>query len=218
MAQRGQEGEHAPFAVRSLGDQPPATRSASAQRHHVGLGPGLIDEDEPALILLPLCSPPRDCRPVLLAGEQLFFEAEAADRSTRQIETAEVVTPRSARSATRLRRLTAEPELARSSSQFRCSSGARPEDRPIRWAPALPIARWRCDHLTTLATLTPNNAAVSRQLRPLEPTPKRAREDRPNKALASDAGLHPPASILNHNHAKTGIPNDSIIQKPALGV
>jgi hypothetical protein len=34
-------------------------------------------------------------------------------------------------------------------------------------AAALPLARQRCDHFTTLATLTPNSAAVARQVRPL---------------------------------------------------
>jgi hypothetical protein len=29
------------------------------------------------------------------------------------------------------------------------------------------VARQRCDHLTTLATLTPNSAAVARQVQPL---------------------------------------------------
>jgi hypothetical protein len=34
-------------------------------------------------------------------------------------------------------------------------------------AAALPVARQRCDHLTTLATLTSNSAAVARQVQPL---------------------------------------------------
>lgn len=49
---------------------------------HADLRPGLIDEDEtcgikPALILLPLRSPPSDPRSILLAGEHGFFEAES---------------------------------------------------------------------------------------------------------------------------------------------
>jgi len=43
-------------------------------------------------------------------------------------------------------------------------SGRRP---PVGLAAALPLARQRCDHFTTLATLTPNSAAVTRQVRPL---------------------------------------------------
>jgi hypothetical protein len=34
-------------------------------------------------------------------------------------------------------------------------------------AAAVPLARQRCDHFTTLATLTPNSAAVTRHDRPL---------------------------------------------------
>jgi hypothetical protein len=45
---------------------------------HVGLGPGLVDEDQasrikPALVLLPLRPSPGDIGPILLAGAQAFF-------------------------------------------------------------------------------------------------------------------------------------------------
>jgi hypothetical protein len=45
---------------------------------HVGLGPGLVDEDQagrvnPALILSPLSPSPCDVGPILLAGVQAFF-------------------------------------------------------------------------------------------------------------------------------------------------
>jgi hypothetical protein len=45
---------------------------------HVGLGPGLVDEDEaprinPALILLPLNPPARYVGAILLDGVQAFF-------------------------------------------------------------------------------------------------------------------------------------------------
>jgi hypothetical protein len=36
----------------------------------------------------------------------------------------------------------------------------------MRFAAALPVARKRCDHFTTLATLTPNRFATERQLSP----------------------------------------------------
>lgn len=44
-------------------------------------------------------------------------------------------------------------------------------EQPLAMAPigrdaALLVARWRCNHFTTLATLTPNKDATSRQLRP----------------------------------------------------
>jgi len=77
-AQGGQERQRAPAAVRDFRDQSLAARRAPVGACHVGLGPGLVDEDEargikPALILLPLCPPPRDVRAILLAGVQAFF-------------------------------------------------------------------------------------------------------------------------------------------------
>jgi hypothetical protein len=59
MAQRGQEGGGLPVAVGHFGDEPQA-----AQRHHVGIGPGLVDKAraariDAALILYSLRSPPR---------------------------------------------------------------------------------------------------------------------------------------------------------------
>ena len=75
---RGEEGQRAPVAVRHLGDQPLAARRAAVGAGHVGLGPGLVDEDQaggikPPLILLPLRAPARHVRPILLAGVQAFF-------------------------------------------------------------------------------------------------------------------------------------------------
>lgn len=77
-AQCRHEGKRLPFAERGLGDELAATPGPAPQRGHVGLGPGFVDEDQfcgikPALILLPLFPPPRDLRPILLAGEQAFF-------------------------------------------------------------------------------------------------------------------------------------------------
>jgi hypothetical protein len=45
---------------------------------HIGLGPGLVDEDQasrinPTLIGLPLRPPARDVRAILLGGVQAFF-------------------------------------------------------------------------------------------------------------------------------------------------
>jgi hypothetical protein len=45
---------------------------------HVGLHPGLVDEDQSlwvnlVLVLFPLQAPARDVGPVLLAGAQAFF-------------------------------------------------------------------------------------------------------------------------------------------------
>ena len=52
--------------------------------------------------------------------------------------------------------------VARIRANNHSASPARTARRtpPIGLAPALPVARNRCDHFTTLDTLTPNNAAV----------------------------------------------------------
>ncbi len=77
-AQGGQEGQRVPAAVRHLGNQARPTPRASVAAGHVGLGPGLVDEDQapgikPALILLPPGAPSGDVGPILLAGVQAFF-------------------------------------------------------------------------------------------------------------------------------------------------
>jgi hypothetical protein len=75
--------------------------------------------------------------------------------------------PRSASSATTARNVRSGFSAIRASShsRSRCSRSCR--HPPICLAAALPLARQRCDHFTTLATLTPNSAAVARQVRPL---------------------------------------------------
>ena len=55
-----------------------APRRPAAQRLHVGLRPGLINEDQalgidPALALPPLQPPPGDIRSIALAGDDGFF-------------------------------------------------------------------------------------------------------------------------------------------------
>ena len=78
VAQGGEEGHRLPMAAGHLGLKPLSTQTPSAQRRHVGLGPGLIDEDEPpridlALIGLPARPLAGDVRPVLLAWQNGFF-------------------------------------------------------------------------------------------------------------------------------------------------
>ena len=81
VAQRGDEGERAPVAMRGLGLQALPARSPAPQRRHVGLDPGLVEKDQPAridlrLMLLPASPSTRDVRPVLLTRPQRFFEAQ----------------------------------------------------------------------------------------------------------------------------------------------
>ncbi len=76
--QSGQERHGLPAAVRHLGLEPQAAWRPAPQRRHVGLSPGLVDEDQargidPAPILRPLRPPAGDVRTILLAGERGFF-------------------------------------------------------------------------------------------------------------------------------------------------
>lgn len=78
MPQGGQEGERAPAAVRGLADQPLAAPAPTAQRSHVGFGPGLIDEDQAfgvdaRLTRSPLPAAPGHVGAVLLSREGGFF-------------------------------------------------------------------------------------------------------------------------------------------------
>jgi len=77
-AQGRQEGQRSPMPVRDLGQKPVAAWRPAAQAGHVGLGPGLVDEDQPsrikpALIGFPACAPSGDVGTILLGGEQCFF-------------------------------------------------------------------------------------------------------------------------------------------------
>ncbi len=78
VAQRGDEGHRTPVAVGGFGEQWLSPRTPATGPDHVGLGPGLIDEDEPrridlALMPLPPGAAAGDVRPVLLAGVHGFF-------------------------------------------------------------------------------------------------------------------------------------------------
>ena len=78
MTQGGQKRHGFPVAMRNFGHQPRTSRCPSRERRHVGLGPGLIDEDQalrfdPTLILCPLRPLSRDVGTVPLAGDHGFF-------------------------------------------------------------------------------------------------------------------------------------------------
>lgn len=78
VAQRGDEGHRTPVAVGGLGEQGLSPRAPATGPDHIGLGPGLIDEDQPgginlALMPLPPGAAAGDIRPVLLAGVHGFF-------------------------------------------------------------------------------------------------------------------------------------------------
>ena len=77
-AQRRQKGQGAPARLRHLGDQAGAAGASPMPPGHVGLGPGLVDKDQPfgvkpALVFLPLLAPAGDVGAILLAGVQALF-------------------------------------------------------------------------------------------------------------------------------------------------
>lgn len=77
-AQRGQECERAPAPARDFGHQPIAASATAMKACHIGLRPGLVDEDQafgvnPALILLSLRPPARNVAAILFGGVQAFF-------------------------------------------------------------------------------------------------------------------------------------------------
>lgn len=73
VAQRRHEGQRVPVPVRAGRSQPLASGAAAIAAGHISLGPGLIQEHEPARIKLALPALPpaavaRDVRAVLLGG------------------------------------------------------------------------------------------------------------------------------------------------------
>jgi hypothetical protein len=66
------------MAEGSLPDEALAARRPASQGRHVGLGPGLVDENQPGRIdadpmLQPLQASAGDVRTILLAGDQRLF-------------------------------------------------------------------------------------------------------------------------------------------------
>jgi hypothetical protein len=75
---------------------------------------------------------------------------------------------------------------------------------PICLAATLPLARRRCDHFTTLATLTPNSAAVFRQVR--APPPNRPRDPAGLVNTVCHPMLTRPSQHLQSQNPKEGNP------------
>jgi hypothetical protein len=139
---------------------------------HVGLGPGLVDEDQAfgvksALVFLPSLAPAGDVEAVLFAGVQALFLNVMPSRA-KNAHSAPWLTliPLAASSARSARNVRSGFSQIRASSQSRRLArrcGRRP---PIARAAALPVAWKRCDHRTTVATLTLNIFALARHERP----------------------------------------------------
>lgn len=78
LAQAGYEGGGLPVPMGYCINQPVAHRGPAIEPDHVGLGPGLIDEDQPArvqlrLVLAPLRPGLGDVRSILLGGPERLF-------------------------------------------------------------------------------------------------------------------------------------------------
>ncbi len=78
MPQRCDEGHRLPVAIRCVGYKPLAALAPATQRRHVGLDPGLVDEDQACwinagLIAGPLRASARQLRPELLGRQNGFF-------------------------------------------------------------------------------------------------------------------------------------------------
>ena len=76
--QRGEESHGLPSPMRHLGLQPLAAWRPTAQRRHIGLGPGLVDEHQvlridAMAIAQPLRTATRDIGAILFAGDQRLF-------------------------------------------------------------------------------------------------------------------------------------------------
>src|ERR1700727_2241774 len=73
-----QKCEGPPSPEGRFGDEAFASGASAMSAGHVGLGPGLVDEDKSPgvdlrLTRLPLLTPPGDIRPVLFGGAKAFF-------------------------------------------------------------------------------------------------------------------------------------------------
>src|SRR6266478_3734150 len=97
--------------------------------------------------------------------------------------------PRAWSSASSARKVISGCLASRSSNHCRSPANTYGRLPPTGRAAALPVARNRCDHFTTLATLTLKVLATARQLSPADTAPTtRSRRSR-EYARAIDAGL-----------------------------
>ena len=91
LAQPGNEGGGVPVPVRYRTNQPFAPFGPAVEPDHIGLGPGFINEDQPArikrrLALAPFRTSLRDVRPILLGGpERLFLSVRPSSFNVCQI-------------------------------------------------------------------------------------------------------------------------------------
>jgi hypothetical protein len=199
-----------PLTVGCPVDQAVSHRAAAMGSHHVCLGPGFVDEDQPrrvkaslalaSLALAPSVAPRATSGRSCSAARRLFFEADPLgteeaphDRDRHHHATLPQLRGQHRQGQVRLLRDADEqPRVAPPAPR-----GAR---RPSGVGATLPVIRCRAAHRITLAGLSANRAATDRQLSPA-PTAATARSRRSNdKALSILAGLLT-KSTLDHKGA-----------------
>ena len=212
VAQSGQERRGLPVAVRDLGDEPSAARRPAVEAGHVGLGPGLVDEDEPRRIDAPLMASPAQSmalhvRAVLLArDERLFLSVtpmtaqEAAHQRGVGLDAAlgqQPVAQRLQRDVGFLR-----PQALRGSRDAAPASDVC--SRPSCAAVREPLRSKRSTHLIAEDSLTPNRAAAARRLIP----PDHDRVDHPVAQILRISSSHPcwppPSQQVESEQARFG--------------
>jgi hypothetical protein len=210
VAQRGEEGRGLPFALRDLVDEALAARGPAVEPYHVGLGPGLVDEDEPRNIDTLWRLRQRALWRVMSArsrsrDERLFLCVTPRRRKKRLISEVSTRTPRSAsnRSQSDLRVMSDFSPLS-ASRNSRCGSSLGRRYPPILLATREPVRSKRRTHLIAEDSLTPNRAAAARRLIPPRITASITRSRKSCEyAEAMPAGLRP-ASRLNQNTPDSG--------------
>src|SRR5271169_1329983 len=106
VIQRGDERRGFPVSMWNFGDQAFSPRGAASQPRHVGLGPGLINEDQLGRIKSQLAHPPcgtglRHVRTILLGGvDRLFLYDRFSSRSALLMAQAVTLIPSLFRSST----------------------------------------------------------------------------------------------------------------------
>jgi len=154
------QGRGLPVTVRDRGNHSVPTQRATTQTGHLGIGPGFIDENQPARVEPYLPRPPvraflRDVRPVLLGGPQRFFlkVIRIASRAI-QIADNEHATPKRSRNSVSV---ASGCFCTKAAKRVRSIFGLRPP--PTRGAIS-PVSRRRCLSDRTHVRLTPYFSAT----------------------------------------------------------
>jgi hypothetical protein len=180
-AQRPEEGQGTPMAVGSEAAQAFTLGAPATQRRHVGLDPSLVDEDELLGIELPCHDCHRWRRRAASAracsrANSVFLNLSPSRCKKSHTAVCEIFTR--ARPTRPSARAASDAGSERDVPQCRpdAARGRACSDRPSCGATD-PVCRWRCDHLTTDDTATPNRKAADLQLSPPRPHQQRVLAD-----------------------------------------